>query len=636
MTAPEIEALGARTLADVLMRFPALFVGQDARGGLSLGTHGWAGNPRVLVLVDGVRFNDPFDGNPDLSLPALSIDTVDVYYGPGGTWFGEGSLLGVVYVTLKKHPQISAWNYVGLDQSLGGGFEAIVKKRRYLTGLTLAFQGLDYDTASRVLGPPPWRNHENTGAFARGFFDVKISRGAHAHMQGSSIFMFNLDAALAHPKSINFAAEKAVGHHQLHLIKKHHGKKFIDAYFKFSHFQDDFQKSHLLTELPTRFFYQQEMANSQRFELGTRFHLNPWERHNVYLGIGGVVQGVGKNGYDYMTKDDTTGQTTRSNQESFFGPCKLFGRQSSLFNVCSGHVWGYVQDEWKVRAPFFAVIGARAVFPIEKRGDASGELMPNIGAVISPNHRLQFRLTLQTSWRIPTFYEQSHRVLESEPHAPKLAPVNPKNERSKSIEASAQYASFMANSEYLTSLALQVSRVDTAILPNEPGLELSNNYEVDIFGARFLTTGKFVSGHNFSLSLTHNFAFKKAFDEHGFPTCRTSSLHFSDSGGACPTDKSMPGLIANLSFFYDLQNYGGVNVVSMFLGPGLERSENRTAQGILDIVYTSKPLFNYLEFLAAAKNIANIRAGSKKSPSQTLGSFFDQGMKIYLGLKAKL
>lgn len=116
-TAGEIRAHGYRTLAEVLESIPGIHLRNDrvytyagVRGFNVPGDY----SSRLLLLVDGVRFNDAIY---DAGLPGREfvldvdlIERVEVIAGPGSSLYGSNALLGVVNVITRNPSQLPGWN----------------------------------------------------------------------------------------------------------------------------------------------------------------------------------------------------------------------------------------------------------------------------------------------------------------------------------------------------------------------------------------------------------------------------------------------------------------------------------------------------------------------------------------------
>ncbi len=105
ITRREIENSPATTLPDLLRQQAGVFsldttgFGQDAR----IAMRGYGEKPGVLVLVDGVRVNDPTSGHIFGNVVALQdIERVEVVRGGSSTIYGEGAIGGVVNIITKN------------------------------------------------------------------------------------------------------------------------------------------------------------------------------------------------------------------------------------------------------------------------------------------------------------------------------------------------------------------------------------------------------------------------------------------------------------------------------------------------------------------------------------------------------
>lgn len=100
ITAPEIAARQATTVAELLRTVPGLALAQSGSAGhaTSLFTRGTDSN-HTLVLWNGVPLNEPFIGGYDWSsLPTEGVERVEVVRGPFSSVYGSAALGGVVQV----------------------------------------------------------------------------------------------------------------------------------------------------------------------------------------------------------------------------------------------------------------------------------------------------------------------------------------------------------------------------------------------------------------------------------------------------------------------------------------------------------------------------------------------------------
>jgi len=101
LTREEIAALPVTTVHDVLALLPGVGLARRGARGVQgdLNLRG-ATFEQVLVLVDGIRVNNPQTGHHhlDLFLPASSIERVEVLYGPGSAAYGPDAFGGAVNI----------------------------------------------------------------------------------------------------------------------------------------------------------------------------------------------------------------------------------------------------------------------------------------------------------------------------------------------------------------------------------------------------------------------------------------------------------------------------------------------------------------------------------------------------------
>ena len=105
VTAQEIQALNAHTLADILIGIPGIQLEMDRTPGTSINIEIQGSNfNHVLILVDNVPINNLADNFPDLStIPAQIVERVEIVKGAASTSWG--SALGGVVNVITKVPQ---------------------------------------------------------------------------------------------------------------------------------------------------------------------------------------------------------------------------------------------------------------------------------------------------------------------------------------------------------------------------------------------------------------------------------------------------------------------------------------------------------------------------------------------------
>ncbi len=116
-SSPETQPL-FNAVTDYLRLDPSLTLEERSPNGISpdLSIRGTTFE-QTLVLVDGLRLNDPETGhlNLDLSLPLEAVSRVDVLHGSGSTFFGSDAIGGAVNLIT------AAPTHSSVTLRLGGG-----------------------------------------------------------------------------------------------------------------------------------------------------------------------------------------------------------------------------------------------------------------------------------------------------------------------------------------------------------------------------------------------------------------------------------------------------------------------------------------------------------------------------------
>ena len=109
----EIEAMGARTLHEVLETVPGLHIAPSSNfspliTNINIRGITTALNPQVLLLVDGVPVKDLWNGNRGhrFEMPVAMISRVEVVRGPGSAVHGADAFAGTINVITKDGQEI--------------------------------------------------------------------------------------------------------------------------------------------------------------------------------------------------------------------------------------------------------------------------------------------------------------------------------------------------------------------------------------------------------------------------------------------------------------------------------------------------------------------------------------------------
>ncbi|HUU01346.1 MAG TPA: TonB-dependent receptor [Myxococcota bacterium] len=128
VTRKQIESSGARLLEEVLDMLPGMTVSRKVSGEYQLAVRGVQSDPGLLVLLDGHRLNDMYNGGALLEFPAEAIERVELIRGSASALYGAGALMGVINVITRRAPGVHAGAAYGYNNSVrvsgGGGRES--------------------------------------------------------------------------------------------------------------------------------------------------------------------------------------------------------------------------------------------------------------------------------------------------------------------------------------------------------------------------------------------------------------------------------------------------------------------------------------------------------------------------------
>ncbi|MCV6639090.1 TonB-dependent receptor [Candidatus Albibeggiatoa sp. nov. NOAA] len=111
ITAQDIEAMGARTLEDILQSVPGLQVSYNWYNIPIYSIRGISSvyNPEILVLLNGARMSDNYTGSKGVfwsGIPVSTISRVEVIRGPGSALYGADAFAGVINIVTKSGQEI--------------------------------------------------------------------------------------------------------------------------------------------------------------------------------------------------------------------------------------------------------------------------------------------------------------------------------------------------------------------------------------------------------------------------------------------------------------------------------------------------------------------------------------------------
>jgi vitamin B12 transporter len=153
----EIQVTNPANVEEALSRVPGLFVDRAGAGGFSSLYMRGAESSHVLIMIDGVRVNDPTTTRGsayDLSsIDIYQLDRIEVLRGPASAIYGADALAGVVNFITKRGKQsgvgASAYGAIGQYeyQKAGGSVSAGNDLVQGLVSAGYSHEGSDADNA---------------------------------------------------------------------------------------------------------------------------------------------------------------------------------------------------------------------------------------------------------------------------------------------------------------------------------------------------------------------------------------------------------------------------------------------------------------------------------------------------------
>ena len=192
-SAQDIDAAGAQSLADLLVRRSSLFVRQYGQGLATVSARG-ASPSQSLLLIDGMRLSDPQLGQFDVSLlPAYMMESVEVMHGPSSALYGSDGIAGTVNIH-RYRPQA---DLARIGTTFGAYGERLLSGAAAITGSNwnAAVAGEvgrsegDFLYVDETLFPPRAVRRRNADREKQSLFaSIENRRGRH-HLQGSLLYV---------------------------------------------------------------------------------------------------------------------------------------------------------------------------------------------------------------------------------------------------------------------------------------------------------------------------------------------------------------------------------------------------------------------------------------------------------------
>jgi len=116
----DIQAMGARTLRDVLLHIPGVSLGMDNHNALGLMLRGnWTLEGKIQYQVNDIAVNDVIFGTFPIppNFPADQLDRVEILRGPGSVKYGDSAQLAVIRIYTREQLNEGHASLTGVSES---------------------------------------------------------------------------------------------------------------------------------------------------------------------------------------------------------------------------------------------------------------------------------------------------------------------------------------------------------------------------------------------------------------------------------------------------------------------------------------------------------------------------------------
>ena len=381
LTAHDIRTFGYRNMADIMNALPGIFTTNDqvytyvgARGISGVGNY----NSRVLITVDGYRFNDNIYRQIGLSgdefpIDIELIDRVEFVPGPSSAEYGTNAFLGVVNIITRsassQHTAEIATSYASGNEwrTRGTAFADVAKGSLMLSYSKLNAEGFNWSYPSGVAsGIDDQRADKLFAKYERGAF--------HANLLHSDRY-----------KQVPNAIENT----------------------QFANPNTWYQDRYTMADLRYRWFETPKASLSTRLHWGNyRFDGNYAYagNQNYRGGAEGQWWGVEVRSHWQMNKHHRLEQGVifqdNTRQWLYTG---LVGSASpvidSVFKTQAVSTW--LEDRWQITPNLLAVLGLRLDHPWHQKVYAS----PKLGAIYQLSSQDRLRVNYAEAWLTPNIYQ---------------------------------------------------------------------------------------------------------------------------------------------------------------------------------------------------------------------------------------
>jgi iron complex outermembrane receptor protein len=438
ITAAEIRSMGARNLTDVLKMVPGFGVSILSSGRSSFEVRGirTATNEKILVMMDGHRLNEPYDGSAITNLfDTLSVENakqIEIIRGPGSALYGANAFVAAVNIITKDAEDTDGVEVTAAAGSFDTKTISVVGGKSFEKfKIAGSVEYVDTDgtkptiDADRFAGKPfsktPGEANlylEQTDAFLKASYGNLIFRGHFMDRdKGSYIGVAQaLTDGNEYPQQ-NFWTDMEYSY------------SFTDrASAKFRIYYDHFKSDVSLKLLPEGVpGFPDGMIGKPHLKIGTtgtelQSDMDMFKGNHLIIGVN----------YEYTEQYDV-GQVTNFNPwtNAPLGSLQDVSSWGNFNKDVTRKVWAvYIQDEWTITENLNLTAGVRH----DHYDDFGGTTNPRLGVVWNFLKDADFKLLYGQAFRAPSFVE-----LYNDGNPTVIGNPNLQPEEIKTYEAALEY-----------------------------------------------------------------------------------------------------------------------------------------------------------------------------------------------------
>jgi hypothetical protein len=592
-----IEAMGARDLKDILKTVPGMETALSVTGFDLVSMRGLQNDARILLLVDGQPFFNPYDGRNYWNLSASQIERVEVIRGPGAVLYGAGAMTSVILVETRKRE--------GLELLIeGGSFDTF--KGGISLGKTQGAHGLFLNTNLQYTSGPSLVIESDALSEAnvqRSLDDMKThAAGLSGGVTAAYDYIFGAKKKTTLASKFKFFGEQRgpyIGYFDTvgpesklnwllwdaQLVLEHAFSENTALYGKVYGSQNRVDR---LLQLAPQGFSTPDRNNDGNIETfaegvlaqlsyetlqaGTeaRFFLKPSSAHKITTGANIDITALPEGVFELRFNRDLNGVAqVLGAVEGLQMPqndlCRFYETQSmSGLSACRLTLAAFVKEEWKPSSSFSGTLGLRFSSFSDLDFDIASGLTPKLALVWEPLSRWVIKAMAATSFRAPTFeekYDQTPLAFADQSAGLLLGNPTLQPEIMNTLELGTGYSFNLMNTQYQMFINGFVSHAGQVIEHiDETGSlsELSNQEGYDMMGLEGEARLSFADGH----FLFVNSSWHRTYWGHqvvdGEPSCDLWPWENAPSGCTLITD--IPQLRTNMGAHFDLGSLGDLAV----------------------------------------------------------------------------